>query len=153
MIKAFLTAVLATIIATSYSQVNLKIGLFNSLSIDESLNKDHTVLGSTLAQIGYNQTGTVAFTLDAGWLRHGNWGEGFSQFPVMAGVKFRFDETFYTGIAGGISWYDSKVSGTNFTFSPYFGANIKRFSTDIRYLHAVKNQPIMLMAFILSYNF
>lgn len=151
--KILFTILFALCTAIAFCQGSFKLGLVNSIDIDDKLKHGSAILGSAMAELDYSYTGTVAFTLNVGYLRNDNSGEGFSQFPVLAGIKYRFDETFYTGISGGVSWFDEKIRGTQFTFSPMVGANIKRLSVDIRYLHTTIHNPLMTTAIVISYNF
>jgi hypothetical protein len=113
---------------------------------------------STMGEVSYKNTKVskkISLTANVGYLRFTSVdGNGYAKIPVMVGVRYPINETFYFGASAGPSFYNKKENGeTEFGYSPYIGFQVKKLSADFRYLNFTRKYYVQkTLGIVFSYT-
>ena len=129
------------------SKFNYRVGIATGLPVDVNVEESRLKTSSTMGEVTYKNTKIskkITLTADAGYLRFTKTdGNGYAKIPVMLGLRYPINETFYFGASAGPSFYNKKEYGTTeFIYSPYIGLQVKKISVDFRYLNFTRKDYV-----------
>ena len=111
-----------------------------------------------MGEVSYKNTKLskkISLTANAGYLRFTSVdGSEYAKIPVMVGVRYPINETFYFGASAGPSFYNKKSNGeTELVYSPYIGFQVKKLSADFRYLNFTRKDYVQkTLGIVFSYT-
>jgi len=136
-----------TVKTTTTSKFNYRVGIATGLPVDVNVEESRLKTSSTMGEVSYKNTKLskkITLTANAGYLRFTSTdGMGYAKIPVMVGVRYPINETFYFGASAGPSFYNKKENGTTeLVYSPYVGLQVKKISCDFRYLNFTRKDYV-----------
>jgi len=143
---------------SSMAKFNYRVGIATGLPVDVNSEESRLKTSSTMGEVSYKNTKLskkISLTANVAYLRFtGVDGNGYAKIPVMVGVRYPINETFYFGASAGPSFYNKKENGeTEFGYSPYIGFQVKKLSADFRYLNFTRKDYVQkTLGIVFSYT-